>query len=422
MDNRAIDHILDLLGQKDDGIPTATWEAQREVEESVLLLYLKHKYGPSWINRPNPPLLRDLHIKFLRSGLNGLKKGFVSLDASKPWLIYWIIHSLDLLKDPLSASRTRQVPPIADFNLLCRIADTVSRCQHPEGGFAGGPGQSPHLATTYAAVNALAIVGTEKAYQCINRPAMLKWLLSLKLPDGSFQMNRGGEVDVRGSYCAISVAKMLNLLTPQLTDGVAAYIAKCQTYEGGIGCFPGVEAHGGYTFCGLAAMALLGQTDLLDIPLLTNWVAMRQMSLEGGYQGRTNKLVDGCYSFWQGACGPILEALHRKDPYANDAGDVMGNREALREYILICCQNTEVGGLLDKPEKSPDFYHSCYCLSGISIIQSEYVFSGGTNDDIAVLEALVSTDHLSDSRASENTDALKIIHPLHNVALEHAEK
>ena len=25
------------------------------------------------------------------------------------------------------------------------------------------------------------------------------------------------------------------------------------------------------------------------------------MRLEGGFQGRTNKLVDSCYSFWQGA-------------------------------------------------------------------------------------------------------------------------
>jgi prenyltransferase beta subunit len=31
--------------------------------------------------------------------------------------------------------------------------------QHPRGGFAGGPGQSPHLLPTYAAVCALAIVG-----------------------------------------------------------------------------------------------------------------------------------------------------------------------------------------------------------------------------------------------------------------------
>lgn len=31
--------------------------------------------------------------------------------------------------------------------------------QHPNGGFAGSPGQSPHLLPTYASVCTLAIVG-----------------------------------------------------------------------------------------------------------------------------------------------------------------------------------------------------------------------------------------------------------------------
>ena len=39
--------------------------------------------------------------------------------------------------------------------------DTLRRCQHPEGGFGGGPGQLPHLAPTYAAVNCLAILGPD---------------------------------------------------------------------------------------------------------------------------------------------------------------------------------------------------------------------------------------------------------------------
>ena len=31
------------------------------------------------------------------------------------------------------------------------------------------------------------------------------------------------------------------------------------------------------------------------------------MKYSGGFQGRTNKLVDGCYSFWVGACFGILQ-------------------------------------------------------------------------------------------------------------------
>lgn len=32
------------------------------------------------------------------------------------------------------------------------------------------------------------------------------------------------------------------------------------------------------------------------------------MRFEGGFQGRCNKLVDGCYSFWQAG---VLPLLHR---------------------------------------------------------------------------------------------------------------
>ena len=41
---------------------------------------------------------------------------------------------------------------------------------------------------------------------------------------------------------------------------------RCQSYEGGIGAQPGLEAHGGYTFCGLAALRLLGAVDMINGP------------------------------------------------------------------------------------------------------------------------------------------------------------
>ena len=84
-------------------------------------------------------------------------------------------------------------------------------------------------------------------------------------------------------------------------------LCRCQTHEGGIGGYPGVEAHGGYTFCALAAMEILEQTQALDLRALLDWTVLRQMPLEGGFQGRTNKLVDGCYSMWVGGIHPILK-------------------------------------------------------------------------------------------------------------------
>ena len=51
-----------------------------------------------------------------------------------------------------------------------------------------------------------------------------------------------------------------------------------QTYEGGLGGEPGNEAHGGYTFCGLAALMLVGRASVLDLPSLLRWAVHRQVS------------------------------------------------------------------------------------------------------------------------------------------------
>ena len=44
---------------------------------------------------------------------------------------------------------------------------------------------------------------------------------------------------------------------------------RCQTYEGGFGATPGNEAHGGYSFCGLASLKLLNKERMCDIDSLT---------------------------------------------------------------------------------------------------------------------------------------------------------
>ena len=50
-----------------------------------------------------------------------------------------------------------------------RVVQFLSRCQHEDGGFAGGPGQLSHLAPTYSAILSLAVLGTQEAYDCIDR-------------------------------------------------------------------------------------------------------------------------------------------------------------------------------------------------------------------------------------------------------------
>lgn len=90
-------------------------------------------------------------------------------------------------------------------------------------------------------------------------------------------------------------------------------------------------------------------TDFISFPF-QQWASMRQMEFEGGFQGRTNKLVDGCYSTWQGGVFPLLRSsatLAKLDP-TSTTWDF--DRSALKEYILTAGQSPK-GGLRDKPGK-----------------------------------------------------------------------
>jgi len=77
-------------------------------------------------------------------------------------------------------------------------------------------------------------------------------------------MHEGGEIDIRGVYCALSVARLTNIFLEELFNNTAEWVASCQTYEGGFGAVPELEAHGGLTYCGLASLILLNRTHLCD--------------------------------------------------------------------------------------------------------------------------------------------------------------
>lgn len=142
-------------------------------------------------------------------------------------------------------------------------------------------------------------------------------MLSVKKENGSFEVHRGGEIDVRGSYCALSVASITNILDDILVENTASWVIRCiisfkfelhgnifrlaichmsfidnftynflscQTYEGGFGSSRCCEAHGGYTFCGVASLLLLDKAVLIHTSSLFKWLSQKQMKYEGGFQ------------------------------------------------------------------------------------------------------------------------------------------
>ena len=397
-------------------LPSETWIQQSRLERTLLT--------HSRLHSPSSNLLRTAHINYLLSIFTLPSQSTTHVPAvtsaplpsvysklyhaSQPWLCYWSLHALDLLS---------AVPLSTEF--LESVLDFLDTCfDGKNGGYGGGPGQIAHLAPTYAAIMSICIISkyqlrlgketsdedrnssndevdrTKIGYKRIPRRRLLEFLWNMKKKGrGRFSVSVDGEEDVRGLYCAIAVGRILGLKEDdELWEGCREYIAELQGFDGGFGGEVGNEAHGGYTYCGVACMRLLGMLGgdeqllkeertkgrgkgKVDIGLLREWCAMRQMRFSGGFQGRCNKLVDSCYSFWVGAACEMVGV------------DFDGER--LMEYLLRFSQMNEDdserttdkigkrgkgekqigGGWRDKPGVQKDFYHSCYALSGFSAAQ-----------------------------------------------------
>lgn len=460
-------------------------------------------------------LARHQHVNYIAQHIEHLSSSMEGLYPSRPWIVYWALQAADLLGS-LETEIFPQTPPAAIADLILSCLSTDVKCQAeikvskaPDDdtvtqasvmGFAGGPcAQGPHLAASFAACAALVILGDPQYLDMLPRAAIKRWLLTLRNDDGSFRVSGGGESDIRTSYCVAVITTLLALDDPStfaskgglfaddvrseaiLTPQTARFVARCQTHEGGFTCSTtSTEAHGAYTLCGVASLILMKQPHLLHQAPLRRWLCARQLSYEGGFNGRTNKLVDSCYSYWIGAAHVLLRVIeaydklhsssttteettdeaprclrarevalldfvqlldasaisitdndcwdHEEQSYASrialteqflaasddcltaslkdianmdaayqaalqrakpsnlhhtsdtaattdaflyaDVGDYYFNQRKLQDYILSCCQDNCVGGLMDKPGVSHDSYHTCYALSGMSAAQN----------------------------------------------------
>jgi len=131
-------------------------------------------------------LTRIVHVQYLHHGLGQLPSGFACLDASRPWIVYWIVHSLTLLGAGL---------PGAPGPIAADVVSFLKCCQSPSGGFGGSPKQIPHLAPSYAAVCALMSLGGEAALGAVDRQAMFDFLCRMAIDPsqgGGFSIHEGG--------------------------------------------------------------------------------------------------------------------------------------------------------------------------------------------------------------------------------------
>ena len=135
----------------------------------------------------------------------------------------------------------------------------------------------------------------------INRKSILQGLKNLQKSDGSFMASKEEQgCDMRFVYCAASICTLLDDFEGIDTEKMTEYILKSQTYEGAFGQSPGLEAHGGSTYCALAALAMLGSLENLNQHVKDRCQKWCSLRLNEAFNGRPNKQDDTCYTYWIG--------------------------------------------------------------------------------------------------------------------------
>lgn len=325
-------------------------------------------------------LAKDKHAKFLQRTMHVLPSSLSSFDTQRITIAFFAISGLDILDrlDLLDEQRK----DIIDWLYLSLIAPESNINEHCDEsilykcGFRGSPAlrlsssslpshphDHGHIAMTYTALASLVILGDPLIK--IDRTSMLAGVKALQLEDGSYKAAlQGGESDLRFLYCAAAICTMLGDWSGMDRDAAHNYVIASISYEGGIGQGPGLEAHGGSTYCGVAALSMMGTLQELGEHRLSNlarWCLARQgrqtdrdTGAGAGFQGRPNKPEDTCYAFWVGATLSLLDRLQYSD-----------TKESI-QYVLST-QGEITGGLAKWVDTQPDPLHTYLGLSGLSL-------------------------------------------------------
>ncbi|KAL8928188.1 MAG: hypothetical protein Q9208_001898 [Pyrenodesmia sp. 3 TL-2023] len=259
--------------------------------------------------------------------------------------VYWGLTALHLLKHPDALPRQETI-------------DFVLSCQHQSGGFGAAPGHDAHMLYTVSAVQILVTIDAldelEKRGKG-DRESVGRYIAQLQnQDDGSFAGDEWGENDTRFLFGALNALSLLRLLPMVDVAKAVSYVQACANFDGGYGVGPGAESHAGQIYVCVGALAIAGRLDLVNKDRLGGWLSERQLD-NGGLNGRPEKLQDVCYSWWVGSSLAMIGKLHWID------------KHKLTKYILEC-QDTEVGGIADRPGDMVDVFHTVFGIAGLSLI------------------------------------------------------
>jgi len=263
--------------------------------------------------------------------------------------VYWGLTAVTIMKHPDALDRT----DLIDFVMKCWDQKT--------GAFGAHPRHDAHILPTLSGIQILVILDALHVLDDASdggpsyKSRIINFILSLQHPSAkSFSGDRFGETDTRFCYCAVSALSLLGALNKLDIDGTAAYIRQCKNFDGGYGSDVGGESHASQVFTCLGALAILDRVEEVDAETLAWWLAERQLP-NGGLNGRPEKLEDVCYSFWVLSSLSILSRISWIDA------------PALEQFILSA-QDTDTGGIADRPGDMADVWHTVFGVAGLSLL------------------------------------------------------
>ena len=162
--------------------------------------------------------------------------------------------------------------------------------------------------------------------------------------------------DMRFVYCAACICTFLNDFGTINKTDMKHFILKSFNYEGAFGQGPDLEAHGGSTYCAVAALSMLSELSTLNPVIKEKCLKWLSFRLEDGFQGRPNKQDDTCYTWWVGGALKLL----------SPENFVTEEIQHCIPYVLST-QDPLVGGLAKWPDLSPDPLHTYLGLSGLAL-------------------------------------------------------
>ena len=156
------------------------------------------------------------------------------------------------------------------------------------------------------------------------REALIEYVASMQLSDGSFRGDVWGECDMRFVYDAFSILTILDGLHTIKVERAVEWIVRCVNYDGGFGWLPGCESHAAACFVAVGALTLADNLhNAVSVDELGYFLCTRQTAM-GGLNGRPEKAPDVCYSWWILSTLTMINRLHWIDP------------DKLCQWILLC--------------------------------------------------------------------------------------